>query len=824
MIAYNDSNHLIELGGKTISMYGVCETPASTAVKVVSNPDLGSIRKGTTLRVKFVYDNTASNPSLNVNNIRAVPIYSRGTTMGSSWQAGSVVQLTFDNDAWMLEGVSGGLPEDPLTAVHGGTGNTEGYIRAGQKAGTIVGAHATIEGFGNTAGGENAHAEGEHVVASITAAHAEGSHSTASGIGSHAEGSYYINFDSGLPVGTTASAEAAHAEGLGTIASGNASHAEGCATAARGDYSHASGANTIAGYSYQTVVGKMNDNKETTLFEVGNGTNLEDRRNAFEVYDSEGISTDNGNTKIRFGKDANDMYGYYKGDDTTLNLFGSGGGGTNNYNDLSNLPQVNGITLQGNKTSSALGIPDVTGNPSGTGTASLEKLKIGSTIYNVNTGSGMPSDPLTIDHGGTGNTAGYIRTGIKSGTSAGNKATIEGYNNTATGAYAHAEGSSNTSYGSEDHFEGYGNYYVSDVAQSSNKPSYNHAEGKNNQFMVATSSHAEGEGCTIGSYDGNNTNYGECCHAEGYDCWAHGDALDAGIARGKGSNHAEGWHTTASRCGAHSEGCYTYANGKGAHAEGEGTYSDRTTASGEAAHAEGYCTISSGQGSHSEGWSTEASEYGTHAEGLRTKATNSVCHAQGDETVADGYASHAMGINTHAGGQASLVGGQYVDCGSSSNCIVFGKGKDRNNYAQVSNSGGFTMVFSGVPKFSSGSATEKGEQTCFSVNPTISTYGGDVSYGKTFCSASNSTTNVTFDLPIQSLYIVNTAQYANNGNLLSAGAYYVLGAGISSGTCTIIPLGTTGTPLALTPESSNKISVSNGSSGTNDLIVFTRLS
>ena len=73
MIAYNDSNHLIELGGKTISMYGVCETPASTAVKVVSIPDLGSIRKGTTLRVKFVYDNTASNPSLNVNNIRAVP-------------------------------------------------------------------------------------------------------------------------------------------------------------------------------------------------------------------------------------------------------------------------------------------------------------------------------------------------------------------------------------------------------------------------------------------------------------------------------------------------------------------------------------------------------------------------------------------------------------------------------------------------------------------------------------------------------------------------------------------------------------------------------
>ena len=35
---------------------------------------------------------------------------------------------------------------------------------------------------------------------------------------------------------------------------------------------------------------------------------------------------------------------------------GGGGGGTSNYNDLTNLPQVNGITLQGNKTSTDLGI------------------------------------------------------------------------------------------------------------------------------------------------------------------------------------------------------------------------------------------------------------------------------------------------------------------------------------------------------------------------------------------------------------------------------------------------------------------------------------
>ena len=38
-----------------------------------------------------------------------------------------------------------------------------------------------------------------------------------------------------------------------------------------------------AGYANQAVVGKFNDNKSTTLFEVGNGTANDARSNAFEV-------------------------------------------------------------------------------------------------------------------------------------------------------------------------------------------------------------------------------------------------------------------------------------------------------------------------------------------------------------------------------------------------------------------------------------------------------------------------------------------------------------------------------------------------------------
>ncbi len=52
---------------------------------------------------------------------------------------------------------------------------------------------------------------------------------------------------------------------------------------------------------------------------------------------------------------------------------GGGGGGTDNYNDLNNKPQINGVTLSGNKTTSQLGISvpsPYTSNPAALGTAS----------------------------------------------------------------------------------------------------------------------------------------------------------------------------------------------------------------------------------------------------------------------------------------------------------------------------------------------------------------------------------------------------------------------------------------------------------------------
>ena len=44
------------------------------------------------------------------------------------------------------------------------------------------------------------------------------------------------------------------------------------------------GEGTVVGYEGQTVLGKYNDNKQDTLFEIGNGTSDTARSNAFEVY------------------------------------------------------------------------------------------------------------------------------------------------------------------------------------------------------------------------------------------------------------------------------------------------------------------------------------------------------------------------------------------------------------------------------------------------------------------------------------------------------------------------------------------------------------
>ena len=274
--------------------------------------------------------------------------------------------------------------------------------------------------------------------------------------------------------------------------------------------------------------------------------------------------------------------------------------------------------------------------------------------------TGMPESPLAINHGGTGNTVGYIQTGKESGSTVGSYATIEGAGNTASNDYAHAEGYQNEASGSSSHAEGWAT-----TASGSNT----HAEGSQT-IAEGDGSHAEGLDCYA---------EGDYSHAEGVGCIAEGD-----------SSHAEGSGNTASGIASHAEGGFfnsgdnNVASGNSAHAEGA-----KNTASGAMAHAEGYNTTASAGQAHAEGSGTQATQANTHAEGYNTTASNYCAHAGGTTSVASGLHSFAHGQYVNAGYAQQSVLGRYND-NKAANLFEIGNGtadNARSNAMEVTANG-----------------------------------------------------------------------------------------------------------------------------------------
>lgn len=233
----------------------------------------------------------------------AIAIANGGT--GATTASGALTNLGVDtalsNKADKdLSNVTGMIP---ITA--GGTGNADGYIRAGQKENTTIGDYATCEGDNNTSSHQCTHAEGYSTTASWYYSHAEGYGTTSNSTASHAEGK-----------DTTASGYYSHTEGLATTANNDASHAEGGYTTASGYYSHAAGYYTTANYC-QTVVGKYNVAKGSTgsyttdsgYFIVGCGTGSSATANCLRATESKVY----GKTYSSSGADYAEMFEWLDG-------------------------------------------------------------------------------------------------------------------------------------------------------------------------------------------------------------------------------------------------------------------------------------------------------------------------------------------------------------------------------------------------------------------------------------------------------------------------------------------------------------------------------
>ena len=325
-------------GSANITHYGTCSTAAATAAKVVSLTGF-TLATGAKVSVKFTVANTASSPTLNVNNTGAKPIYHMGGAIASRYLlANRIYTFIYDGTNFELVGngnhvVAGKAPGSTLglaaTAEGLGTvaseeaSHAEGYeTRASGEASHAegrntgaTGGFSHAEGSDTRASGDRSHAEGSQTTASGTASHAEGAYDvTASGLASHAEGfgtTASGNYSHAEGNGTTASEIASHAEGYMTEASGNRSHAEGYKsksigetshaeghnTEASGDYSHAEGYYTDAG-QFQHVGGRYNRsidgptssiNMSGSLFIIGNGTGDNAVSNAFRIATDGGV-------------------------------------------------------------------------------------------------------------------------------------------------------------------------------------------------------------------------------------------------------------------------------------------------------------------------------------------------------------------------------------------------------------------------------------------------------------------------------------------------------------------------------------------------------
>lgn len=157
-------------------------------------------------------------------------------------------------------------------------GSTSGEVFNDYVTNIASGDYSHAEGYGCTASGPAAHAEGQRTTAADNYAHAEGYVCTASGTAAHAEG-----------YRTSATGDYSHAEGHSTRAAGTYSHAEGYGTSATTSNAHTEGSYTVAKNSSEHACGRYNKSDQSgitsrqTRFSVGIGTSNTARKNAIEA-------------------------------------------------------------------------------------------------------------------------------------------------------------------------------------------------------------------------------------------------------------------------------------------------------------------------------------------------------------------------------------------------------------------------------------------------------------------------------------------------------------------------------------------------------------
>lgn len=323
----------------------------------------------------------------------------------------------------------------------------ESTVGANTNVGEVFNSYSGF--YANTASGSYSHAEGYHTSASDISAHAEGMGTTASGPQAHAEGSCTksthwgshsegteLDGLTGQVIDTTATARAAHAEGMGTTASGTGSHSEGGNSTASGNYSHAEGGvevlisnNKSTPFGGTVASGNYSHTEGIGTIASGDASHAE---GGYETATSSGVIT------ITTQNTASGYASHAEGKGTTASGAGSHAEGLKTYSYT---------------------------DPS-------TQTVISNTDLTVASGQGSHAEGIGTQATGDGaHTEGFKTT---------TQATVN--NATVDGLFAHAEGNQTIACGQESHAEGY-----STTAQGATA----HAEGNLSQAL-GDNSHAEG--------------------------------------------------------------------------------------------------------------------------------------------------------------------------------------------------------------------------------------------------------------------------------------------------------------------------------------------
>lgn len=86
--------------------YCTCPTSSSTVAKVATvQAGTFELKAGASVDVKFSYYNTASSPTLNVNDTGAIAIKMYGTTTPNTymWASGAIVRFVYDGTYWIMQ-------------------------------------------------------------------------------------------------------------------------------------------------------------------------------------------------------------------------------------------------------------------------------------------------------------------------------------------------------------------------------------------------------------------------------------------------------------------------------------------------------------------------------------------------------------------------------------------------------------------------------------------------------------------------------------------------------------------------------------------------